>query len=78
MAMYETPPTSLHMELARQRQREMVEDARRASLAGQVKSEVDSERMLAVKGVFAGIAAAVSGLTKPKPTPTHAAPSTGC
>jgi hypothetical protein len=70
--MYET----LHLELAKQRQRDLLAEARNAHLVNELKSDSESERMLAVKGVFAGIAATVSNLMKPKPASDPA--PTGC
>jgi hypothetical protein len=65
--MYASP--SIHLELAKQRHREMLADARRYQVPKEVSEvgDVDgSQRLLAVKGVFAGILAAVTNVARPK------------
>ena len=65
--MYTSP--SLHLELAKQRHREMIAEARRYNVpkeVGKVGDVDGSERLLAVKGVFAGILAAVTSFGRPK------------
>jgi hypothetical protein len=71
--MYET----MHLDLAKQRHQDLIAEAQRVNVPAHLKSDVDSERMVAVKSVFAGIAATLSSLMKPKAA-TQTAPSTGC
>ena len=61
------PTTSIHLELAKQRHREMLAEARRYNVPKEVGDVDGAERLLAVKGVFAGILAAVTSFARPKP-----------
>lgn len=66
--MYESP--SLHLDIARQRHQQMLADAEQQRLAHALAKENGNESLVAVKGVFAGILAAVSSLgqrTRPVP-----------
>jgi hypothetical protein len=74
--MYETPPTSLHIQLAKQRQHDLLAEAQRANVPSELRS--DSEHLLAVKSVFAGVAAAVSSLMRPKPAAAQTVATNGC
>ena len=69
--MYQNP--SMHFELSKQRQQDLIAEARRVNVPKHLESDIDSERMLAVKGVFAGIAAAVGSLVRTKPVSQPAA-----
>jgi hypothetical protein len=60
--MYESP--SIHFELARQRHQDVLRAAEKERLLAEVRaSEEPTEHLRHVRGVFAGILAAVSGLT---------------
>ena len=61
--MYESP--SIHLELAKQRQQLLLADAKHSRVPKHQGGDVDgSQRLLAVKSVFAGIIAAISGAAK--------------
>jgi hypothetical protein len=68
--MYENYP-SIHFEMARLRNQDLLEQADKDRIAKQAVAETDGrERLVAVKGVFAGILAAVTnfgGRTRPVP-----------
>ena len=70
--MYDLRP-SFHAEIVRQRHEELMANAERHRLIAEARaqSEDSKERLLAVKSVFAGIVAAVSGVGKAKPQPAH-------
>jgi hypothetical protein len=59
------------MQLAKQRHHELMTEARQYRIPKDPEADADgSQRLLAVKSVFAGILAAVTSVTKPK-TVTH-------
>lgn len=63
--MYESP--SIHLELAKQRQQILLADAKHSRVPKHLGGDVDESRRLhAVKSVFAGMIAAISGAAKPK------------
>ena len=60
--MYESP--SYHFELAKQRHRDVLQQAKADALVAQAKAEQEPvDHLRRVRGVFAGINAAVSGFT---------------
>jgi hypothetical protein len=67
--MYENP--SIHFELAKQRHQDFLREAKKEALVREAVAELEpSDRLKHVRGVFAGIMAAVSGLTpRTRPLP---------
>jgi hypothetical protein len=61
------PSPSIHLELAKQRHHDVIAEARRYQLPKHLDADLDgSQRLHAVKGVFAGLLAAVTNLTRSK------------
>jgi hypothetical protein len=72
--MYASP--TIHLELAKQRHLDMLAEARRYNVPkeiGEVGDVDGSQRLVAVKGVFAGILASVTSFARPKPASEPAA-----
>jgi hypothetical protein len=72
--MYET----LHLELAKQRHLDVIRESRRYRVPKHTDADADgSQRLVAVKGIFAGILAAVTNHPRPK-TATQEPATTPC
>jgi hypothetical protein len=67
--MYENYP-SFQFEMARLRNQDLLEQAEKDRIAAKAVGEEDGrERLVAVRGIFAGILAAVTNLGRTRPVP---------